>query len=175
MVAANNGYDWLGTGRYFWEEDPMRAMHWAVEAKERHEREGRVSNAVRDPYVVGAVINLGRCLDLTTLAGVAIVRNGFNAFKKAMRADSIKLPRNVGGKEMKGRYLDFAVVNYSCSKYLEKQDVNFHTVRALFLEGKPVYPNAGFREKTHVQLCVRRPDAILGFFRLKDQPEVEGL
>lgn len=44
-------YHWLGTGIYFWENDPERALEWAKEKASR----GEIAN----PYVVGAVIDLG--------------------------------------------------------------------------------------------------------------------
>jgi hypothetical protein len=33
-----------------------------------------------------------------------------------------------------------------------------------FYEGDELYPNAGFREKDHIQICVRNPNCIKGFF-----------
>lgn len=29
MVASVEKYDWLGSGIYFWESDPLRARDWA--------------------------------------------------------------------------------------------------------------------------------------------------
>lgn len=43
----------------------MRGLDFAREAKKR-----KLSN-VRTPFVIGAVISLGLCLDLTTSAGIA--------------------------------------------------------------------------------------------------------
>jgi len=40
------------------------------------------------------------------------------------------------------------------------------SVRGVFVEGEEVYPGAGFREKTHVQLCIRNLDCIKGVFRV---------
>jgi hypothetical protein len=40
-------------------------------------------------------------------------------------------------------------------------------VRAAFVEGEPLYVGAGFHARTHIQLCVRKPDRILGYFRVK--------
>ena len=37
-----------------------------------------------------------------------------------------------------------------------------------FIEGEPVYQDAGFREKNHIQLCVRNPACIKGYFRPLD-------
>ena len=42
----------------------------------------------------------------------------------------------------------------------------YDTVRGAFWEGEPLYPSAGFKRKNHVQLCVRRPDCIKGYFRV---------
>jgi hypothetical protein len=52
---SEDSYDWLGHGAYFWESDLTRARQWA------HEHS-------KTPFVVGAVISLGRCMDLTRSA-----------------------------------------------------------------------------------------------------------
>ena len=33
LSPSYNAYDWLGSGIYFWEDAPERAMQWAVEMK----------------------------------------------------------------------------------------------------------------------------------------------
>jgi hypothetical protein len=46
------------------------------------------------------------------------------------------------------------------------------TVWGVFVEGKPIYPTAGFDEKTHIQIAVNNPACIKGVFRVpKDQLE----
>jgi hypothetical protein len=52
--VSRNRYDWLGHGIYFWEHAPERAWAWA--------------SASKKTGVIGAVIQLGRCLDLTDTA-----------------------------------------------------------------------------------------------------------
>ena len=52
-----NDYDWLGHGIYFWEHAPARALQWS----------GRYQT------VLGAVIQLGRCLDLTDVRYTALL------------------------------------------------------------------------------------------------------
>jgi hypothetical protein len=42
--------------------------------------------------------------------------------------------------------------------------VPFDTVRALFVEGGPAYPGAGFNERNHIQIAVRSRAAIKGLF-----------
>ena len=40
------------------------------------------------------------------------------------------------------------------------------------MEGKPIYPTAGFNEKTHIQIAVNNPACIKGVFRVpKNQLE----
>ena len=41
---------------------------------------------------------------------------------------------------------------------------SFDSVRGVFFEGEELYPNAGFREKDHIQICIRNPNCIKGFF-----------
>lgn len=56
FLKSQNDYDWLGEGAYFWESNPQRGLEFA---REKFIREGRKG----DVYVVGAVIDLGWCLD----------------------------------------------------------------------------------------------------------------
>ena len=52
LKASENRWDWLGSGVYFWENAPERAYQWAVDMGKRN------------PAVVGAVVQLGTCLNL---------------------------------------------------------------------------------------------------------------
>jgi hypothetical protein len=175
LVASNNGYDWLGTGIYFWEADPDRAHQWAVEAQARHLKRYKKDGTpirVRRPFAIGAVIKLGTCLDLTTLEGVKLLRAGYELLVldyKLMRNEDpdLTLPENTKDMDMKGRYLDCAVVNHTCFEYAKTHKKPIDTVRSFFHEGKEVYTTAGFFERTHTQICVREPrNAILGYFRV---------
>jgi hypothetical protein len=56
LVPRNKPYHWLGDGLYFWENDPHRALEWAAEKASRNELE--------EPFVIGAVIDLKKYLDL---------------------------------------------------------------------------------------------------------------
>jgi hypothetical protein len=38
----------------------------------------------------------------------------------------------------------------------------------MFPEGTELYPGTGFRDKTHIQICVWEPEQILGVFRIPD-------
>lgn len=56
LKASENDYDWLGHGVYFWENNQERALQWAVDNSKR-----KGSN-IKNPAVLGAVIDLGFCL-----------------------------------------------------------------------------------------------------------------
>jgi hypothetical protein len=64
---------------------------------------------------------------------------------------------------------DLVLRSLDCSviENLHKQKVEcvpYDTVRTVFIEGKPIYETAGFYEKTHIQICIRNPNCIEGFF-----------
>jgi hypothetical protein len=52
MYESVNDYDWLGHGVYFWEQNLDRAWDWA-----------KSQTKIKNPAVIGAVIDLGRCLN----------------------------------------------------------------------------------------------------------------
>ena len=62
LKPSNNSYDWLGHGVYFWENNEQRAFQFAQEASKR------TSSSIKEPFVIGAVIDLGYCLDLTDMS-----------------------------------------------------------------------------------------------------------
>ena len=88
---SENEYDWLGTGAYFWENSPQRALTWAKHVKANPQG---FKHKVRKPFVIGAVINLGRCLDLTDTGSLKIIRSGYEALEKTFRTLKIPVPEN---------------------------------------------------------------------------------
>lgn len=40
----------------------------------------------------------------------------------------------------------------------------FDSVRGVFTEGGPAFEGAGLFEKSHIQVCIRNPNCIKGFF-----------
>ena len=40
----------------------------------------------------------------------------------------------------------------------------FDSLRGVFSEGEELYENAGFKEKDHIQICIRNPNCIKGYF-----------
>jgi len=155
---SNNEYDWLGSGIYFWESNPHRGLHFAGETSKRP------GSTIADPFVIGAVIELGLCLDLTTLAGIAWIRRAHDSLAKLAQAARADLPVNM--HDNLRRNLDCAVMNRLHGLFDGAGLPAVDTVKGIFTEGKPVYPTAGFSEKTHIQIAVRNPACIKGVFRV---------
>lgn len=63
------------------------------------------------------------------------------------------------------RALDCGVINYVHLMREAEREPAFDSVRAAFIEGLPLYENAGFHEETHIQICIRKPEQIVGYFR----------
>ena len=112
---------------------------------------------------MGAIINLKRCLDLANSSAIDQVRNSYFTLKHM--ADRNSLPMPVNAEDLKARRLDCLVFNSLHETREEKQLPSYDTVRGLFFEGSEIYPNAGVREANHIQICVRNPACILGYFR----------
>jgi len=112
------------------------------------------------------VIEPGLCLDLATDAGIAQLKAAHAALKSTLDEAAVELPQNQGGNDLWLRKLDCAVItmlhDIRKSGGLEPID----TVAGVFIEGDRIYENAGFFEKTHIQVCVRDPRLIRGVFRV---------
>ena len=163
---STNDYDWLGWGIYFWEANPDRALDWARErAKRKKQKEG----IDVDPFVVGAVVDLGFCLDLVSSNGIQAIEEAYRDFEAVLAATNVPMPENKGGEDLLSRRLDCAVIEFfhQARKAAGEQDVD--TVRGVFTEGKRIYTNSGFRRKTHTQICVVNPEMIKGVFRVPDR------
>ena len=158
---SDNDYDWLGPGVYFWEANPLRGVEFAGEVSRRLEKRGF------EPFVVGAVIDLGLCLDLTTSSSVKWMQVAYANLADVAQAFRLELPEN--GADQLRRNLDCAVVRNLHSIVDEHQLPPIDTVRGVFSEGPPAYPGAGFPEKTHIQIAVRNLRCIKGVFRVPDE------
>lgn len=162
LKPSENAYDWLGPGVYFWESDPWRALSFASDAQERP---FLTRGAILQPTAVGAVIDLGRCCNLLEVAALDEVRQAHQFLAAAAAAAGAPLPRNKG-PERGQRFLDKAVMETVHQLRLERQLPDYQTVRAAFLEGEDLYEGAGFKARNHIQIAVRDPGCILGYFRL---------
>ena len=150
LKSSTNDYDWLGNGIYFWENNAKRALHFAKEVKRRE------PNKISEPAVLGAVLDLGNCLDLLDAENLDLLTNAFNELKEIFESADKPLPPNTSN--LLRRPLDCLVI-----EHLQKNK-GFDSVRGLFPEGRPLYSGSGFRTKDHIQICIRNTDCIKGYF-----------
>ena len=165
LNPSENDYDWLGWGIYFWEHSPDRAFDFAREVSKRPHHRGQ---SITTPAVVGAVIDLGRCLNLLDTRNIGLVKEAHRLLSATAAAVGETLPRNTGGDEWLRRDLDCAVIQSLHAQRERDGEESFNTVRAAFQEGPPLYERSGFREKNHIQIAVRTPACIRGYFRPLD-------
>jgi hypothetical protein len=140
---SRNAYDWLGEGIYFWEHAPDRARTWGGKGG-----------------VVGAVIQLGNCLDLTETAYTRLLGATYDSLRETYLARGEALPQNKG----KRRTLDRLVID-ELATAAAATGVIYQTARCPFLEGDPAFPGSGIRRESHIQLAVRDRSCIIGVFR----------
>ena len=62
--------------------------------------------------------------------------------------------------------LDCAVIQMVHELRRDQQEPPYDTVYGVFEEGSEVYPGSGFKDKTHVQIAICKPEMILGYFRV---------
>lgn len=170
LSASKNRYDWLGHGVYFWKQDPSRALSYAQELSANPARN---RGGIKEPAVVGAVIDLGHCLDLTRREDVEQVQRAYYILADIYSELGEKLPVNSPVPEMGN---DLLLRNLDCEVlqilHTENPGRQFDTVTSPFFEGPDLYPNAGFKAKNHIQICVRNPNCIKGYF-LPRNPDKE--
>lgn len=161
LLASTNDYDWLGSGIYFWENNEERALEWAVELSKRP------GSSVKQPAVIGAIIDLGYCFDLTDTAYLKELKKSYDFALEFSRISGIPMPVNKtlgNSTDLLLRKLDCYVIQTTHRINREANKRAYDSVRGVFWEGKPLYPNAGFAEKNHIQICICNPNCIKGYF-----------
>lgn len=158
---SENDYDWLGSGMYFWENSLHRAERFAETLVDR----GQIS----DPCVIGAAINLGHCLDLVDSGSLSLLRSAYDALRDTLKAAGCELDlqnNDVDGSgDVLKRELDCAIINFLHSQQDDDEGlIPFDSVRGVFWEGDELYPGSAFKDKNHIQLCIRNPNCIKGYF-----------
>lgn len=160
LTHEKNDYDWLGHGRYFWEANPQRAMEFAIEGKLKKKV---TKGQIKTPFVLGAIINLGNCLNLINSAALQQVKSTHNLLQMGALINDKTLPTN--SPDQLRRKLDCSVFE-ALHMYREIQGYEaYSSVRGVFWEGDPLYPGTAMQEKNHIQLCVRDTSCIMGYFR----------
>jgi len=164
ITQSQNDYDWLGNGAYFWENNYERALQFAIELK-ANPIKGK--EKISKPSVVGAVIDLGYCFDLLDSEYLNLLKIGYDLLEKTYTEYGLVIPKNKNtnsGIDLLLRHLDCAVIQTIHQFNSENKKQAFDSVRGVFFEGNDLYPNAGFKEKNHIQIAIRNPNCIKGYF-----------
>ena len=165
LEPSNNTYDWLGNGVYFWENNCTRALDFAKFLK--HNPPHNSKQKINEPSVLGAIIDLGFCLDLLDSEYLKLLKEGYNLYKESNEKYGYKIPQNLPLKtdgDLVKRHLDCAVIEAIHQFNKDKNLPQFDSVRGVFFEGNDLYENAGFKERNHIQIALRNPNCIKGYF-----------
>lgn len=183
IPISREPFDWLGHGMYFWENNYERAFQWAKDK----ESQGRIKEAA----VIGAVIDLSYCCDLIDSEYIKMLAANYNIMQSRHTSIGKPLPLNkdlgsdqFGDKLM--RFRDCAAIEFMHDKIRDtaRSDIMsygysrykpFDSIRGMFPEGEPAYDGAGFRTKSHIQICIRNPNCIKGFFLKREEVDFTAL
>lgn len=157
LLPSQNTWDWLGEGIYFWEQNPTRAWEYAVECSQRKQYN---KTPIKTPFVLGAIIDLGKCLNLVDAESLKILSEAHKVLVDAMKEANVKMPVNKGDN----RQLDCAVIQFIHNSNKNNGIRGYDTVRCAFPEGQEVYEGAKITSRLHLQICVKTPESIKGFF-----------
>lgn len=163
LKESSNDYDWLGPGVYFWVDSPERGFDWA---KKQSTRKG---SKISNPSVIGAFIYPGLCLNLTDygvgdelkIAHKALSDMWVNATKEVFPTN-----KNSENGVFLQRHLDCAVIKVLHELRRDEGMPEYDSVYGVFEEGGELFKGSGFREKTHVQIAIRNPSCVVGYFKV---------
>jgi hypothetical protein len=145
LKPSDKDYDWLGNGIYFWVDSPERAWDWANNRP--------AQKRIRKPFVIGALIYPGLCLNLTDYGVIEQLRVAHKLLAAAF--DSHEMPKNTllqDGITMLRR-LDCAVIETLHRLRGDQFEEPYDTVYGVFDEGRPAFDGAGFRDKDSHSTC----------------------
>lgn len=172
LRPSANRYDWLGGGFYLFEGDPERARAFATAVSRSPER--RLSQQpVVTPAVVGCLLSVQRCLDMTTRPGLLEFSRALRAIEKGCtHAQYEILPTNSRADDDDAdvllRRLDNAVIAFIHAhreRHL-KRTPHYQVVRGAFRQGPELAQHSGFHRDSNIQLAVRENRCVRGWFLL---------
>jgi hypothetical protein len=104
------------------------------------------------------------------------LKESYDMLIASYKASGKPLPTNTSKRsdvknELFSRKLDCAVIEILHETRREEGLEPYDSVRGVFWEGPELYPKAGFREKDHIQICIRNPNCIKGYFLPRELDE----
>jgi hypothetical protein len=133
----------LGDGVYFWQDAPARAWDWAVKL---HGEQAAV---------VASRIRLEDCMDLLDIHWYSVLADAYNSLIAQLKQAGLAIPEQRG----RAHRLDREVINYAIG-VLNEQETTIRTVRGVFREGHPIYPDSALFDRSHIQIAVRDTSLI---------------
>ena len=157
LRPSNNKWDWLADGIYFWEQNPERALEYSIKCAA-----GKQYNKTRikTPFVLGAILELGNCFNLVEPGALRLLTETYEEMELVYNKANLEMPVNDEAK----RELDCAVIKYIHKTNINEKKPPYDSVRCAFDEGKIAYPTSNFTSQLHLQICLRNPDLIKGYF-----------
>lgn len=168
-LLSSNSYDWLGPGFYVFENDRERAEAFAEHAAAAPEKR-LTANPIAHPSVVGCIFSVQRCLDMTTKNGLMEFEAAANALQDGFQRTAEKpLPTNRAACELDTEgllhCLDNAVFGFIHQHRDDQfQGIHYQAVRGAFRQGAEISPGSGFHRDSHIQIALRDPECIIGWF-----------
>lgn len=86
LRPSDNDYDWLGPGVHFWVDSPERGLQWARDASIRPK------SRIKHPYVIGAVVQPGLCLNVTDYGVNEELRFAWQVLSTSMNTTATPMP-----------------------------------------------------------------------------------
>ena len=157
LKPSTNPWDWLGEGIYFWEQNPKRALEYAIESSQRKQFN---KIPISTPFVLGATIELGNCMNLIEPESLSILKEAYDGLVIACKEANQDLPENKNDN----RQLDCAVIMYAHLSRKFQGKPPYDTVRCAFPEGEAIYPGTTLSSRGHIQVCVLNEDMINAYF-----------
>ena len=172
LKESSADHDWLGPGIYFWVDSPALAFGWACHVSLAHPEK------IRQPYVVGAYLNPGLCLNLTDLGVTLELKRAYEDWEAVMQTAGKPLPVNqtdpVSGETI-SRPRDCAFLQFIHATREDSGLPAYDSVLGVFESNPPVFPGSAMKLRTHIQIAVRSHNEhsnILGYFRAPQMNEM---
>ncbi len=157
LIPSYNSWDWLAGGIYFWEQNPLRALEYAEESAEKKQFN---KIPINTPFILGAIIELGHCLNLVETGSLMVLHAAYEGLKKVNEVKGEKMPVNKNDN----RAVDCAVIKYIHHSNKQAGHNPFDTIRCAFPEGEEAYPGSKISSRLHIQICVINAECIKGYF-----------
>jgi len=126
---------------------------------------------IKKPYVIGAYITLGNCLNLTDIDTAREVKDAYSVMKEAYKFLDKPMPVN-SRKTPDGthifRDLDCAVIETLHQMREDEGRIPYDTVLGVFEEGGELFDGSALREKSHIQIVVRNHSAIIAYLPVRN-------